>query len=458
MAEEKLGCNLMIVDDEHAALNNLEKVFTKQGCNVYSFDKGEDAITELRHSQIDVVLTDLRMKGIDGFEVLKQSKKISPDTEVIVVTGYATPETAVSAMQLGAFYYVAKPFRLDEVKKVVREAYIKVKLKRENQILKNEIETYKGKVNIITQNEDMQLLLKTARQVAVSDCSILICGESGTGKELLARYLHNHSLKAEGPFLGINCGAFTEELLANELFGHEKGAYTGASQLKRGLIETANKGTLLLDEVTEMPQSMQVNLLRVLQEHELLRLGGTRPVKIDVRFFATTNRDPKTLISSGALRQDLYYRLNVVTFELPSLRNRKDDVVLLANHFLDRHAAINNQPRKTMTDDVIKFLQHYSFPGNVRELENIIERGVALAVDQKIGIEHLPVLVTQLIQNKIPEFKQLTELPTLKQQEKNYIEFVLEKTNGNKTAAANILGIDRVSLWRRIKNLALDTD
>ena len=298
---------LLIVEDEKIALKNLVHVMTKEGYDVAGTQSGATALGWIESQSFDVVLTDLRMEKVDGMQVLKKCRERSPDTEVIMITGYATPESAVEAMKGGAFYYIAKPFRLDDVRKVVGEALEKIRLKRENRQLREQLEGYEGKVRIITQDPAMLKLLEMARQVAPTDCNVLITGESGTGKELFARYLHYNSGRADGPFLAVNCGAFGEELLSNELFGHEKGAFTGALTLKKGLIESAQGGTLFLDEITEMSPAMQVKLLRVIQEREVLRLGGTAPVKTDARYIAATNRDIETVTRDGSLRQDLFF-------------------------------------------------------------------------------------------------------------------------------------------------------
>ncbi|HNF89174.1 MAG TPA: sigma-54 dependent transcriptional regulator, partial [Thiobacillaceae bacterium] len=293
---------LLVVDDEAAALKNLSHLFRKEGYEVVARQSGQAALKELREKEFDVVLTDLRMKGVDGLVVLRQAREAQPDVEVIVITGHATLDSAVGAMKEGAFHYVAKPYRLDEVRQVVKSALDVVRLKRENRDLRRRIEGYQGPVNIITQDLGMRRLLDTARQVAPTDCNILVTGESGTGKELMARYVHMHSARAGQAFVAVNCGALQEELLANELFGHEKGAFTGADRQKRGLIEMADGGTLFLDEIAEMTQAMQVKLLRVLQERELLRVGGTDAVKVDVRFLAATNRDLQENVASGRFR------------------------------------------------------------------------------------------------------------------------------------------------------------
>jgi len=428
----------------------------KEGYEVVGTDRGQHALKLLEEQRFDVVLTDLKMEKVDGRQILKRCRELHPDTEVIMITSYATLGSAVDTMKQGAFYYISKPFKLDLVRKVVEEAIAKVKLKMENRELRGQIEKYEGKVKIITQNAHMQKLLETALQVALTDCNILITGESGTGKELLSRYIHLNSTRADGPFFAINCGAFTEELLSNELFGHEKGAYTGALTMKKGLIEMASKGTLLLDEITEMPSSMQVKLLRVIQEKELLRVGGTEPVKVDVRFIAATNRDITDTIKSGQFRQDLYFRVNVVSLHIPPLSDRRDDIPLLSHFFLKRYVTIMNKGITEISEDAINLLMNYDFPGNVRELENIIERGVALANGNIIEIAHLPEDLREL---SIRTFrKKEGKFPSLENQEMAYIKWVLNEVGGNKTNAAQILGIDRVSLWRKLKKYGLEGD
>jgi DNA-binding NtrC family response regulator len=396
------------------------------------------------------------MEKVDGMQILKRCHELYPETEVIMITGFATLETAVETMKHGAFYYISKPFKLDEVRKVVKEAVEKVRLKHENRQLREQIENYQGKVKIITQDMKIQKLLETARQIAPTDCNVLLSGESGTGKELFARYIHYSSNRAEGPFFAINCGAFTEELLSNELFGHEKGAFTGAATMKKGLMEMASAGSLFLDEITEMPPSMQVKLLRVIQEKEVLRLGATEPLKVDVRFIAATNRDIQTAIKTGNFRQDLYFRLNVVLLHIPPLSERKDDIPLLSYYFLKKYSALMKKNITEISPDVIALLMNYDFPGNVRELENIIERGVALSTGSSIETVHLPEDLREL---SIKTFrKKEGKIPSLEDQEMSYINWVLNEAGGNKTLAAQILGIDRVSLWRKLKKYGLDNE
>ncbi len=450
------AAKILIIDDERVALRNLEHVMKKEGYDVMGTQSGPNALKLLEEQQFDVVLTDLRMEKVDGMQILKKSRELYPDTEVIMITGYATLDSAVESMKHGAFYYIAKPFKLEEVRKVVKEAVHKIRLKTENRNLREQLESYQGKVKIITQDPSMQKLLETARQIAPTDCNVLITGESGTGKELFARFIHLNSKRAEGPFFAINCGAFTEELLSNELFGHEKGAFTGANSMKKGLIEMASGGTLFMDEVTEMPSSMQVKLLRVIQEKEVMRVGGTEPLNVDVRFVAATNRDIHDSMKSGTFRQDLYFRLNVVSLRIPPLSERKDDIPLLSYYFLKKYALLMQKKVTEIAEDVITLLMNYDFPGNVRELENIIERGVALTNGTAVETGHLPEDLREL---SIKTFrKKEGKIPSLEEQEMAYIQWVLNEVGGNKTLAAQILGIDRVSLWRKLKKYGLETE
>ena len=445
---------ILIVDDETIALKNLEHIMKKEGYEVTGTSKGHNAIKLIEEQQFDVILTDLKMDKVDGMQILKRSRDLYPETEVIMITGYATVQTAIQAIKKGAYDYIAKPFKLDEVRRVVREAIEKVRLKKENAQLREQIEKFEGKVKIITQDSAMQKLLETSRQIAPTDCNILLSGESGTGKEMFARYIHFHGPRGSGPFFAINCGAFTEELLSNELFGHEKGAFTGAASEKSGLIETASGGTLFLDEITEMPSSMQVKLLRVIQEKEVLRIGATRPVKVDVRFIAATNRDVHDAIKSGRFRQDLYFRLNVVSLHIPPLSERKDDIPFLSYYFLNKYAVLMKKGISEISQEVLAVLMSYDFPGNVRELENIIERGVALSNGNVMEVAHLPEDLKEL---SIRTFrKKEGKIPSLEEQEMVYIQWVLKEIGGNRSAAAQILGIDRVSLWRKLKKFGIE--
>ncbi len=445
---------LLIVDDEKVAVRNLEHVMKKEGYEVTATQSGANALAHLEKQAYDVVLTDLRMEKVDGLQILKKVRESWPDTEVVLITGYATLESAVEAMKHGAFYYIAKPFRLDEVRKVVAEAMEKIRLRRENRALREQVEGFQGKVRIISQNGDMQRLLDMTRQIAPTDCNVLITGESGTGKELFAQYLHHHSRRSERPFVAVNCGAFSEELLANELFGHVKGAYTGANADRQGLMAAADGGTLFLDEITEMSPAMQVKLLRAIQEREVLPVGANTPVKVDLRFVAATNRDVPDMVKRGEFRQDLRFRLNVVNLHIPPLSGRREDVPLLAYHFLRKCAARMGKPVTEIAPETMDILKAYDFPGNVRELENIVERGVAIASGSTIEPAHLPDDLREL---SIRTFrKKEGRLPSLEEQERDYIRWVLQEAGGNQTLAAQILGIDRVSLWRKLKRYELE--
>jgi DNA-binding NtrC family response regulator len=445
---------LLVVEDEKIALKNLVHVLKKDGYDVTGAQSGAAALALIESQLFDVVLTDLKMEKVDGMQVLKKCRERSPETEVIVITGYATPESAVEAMKRGAFYYIAKPFRLDEVRQVVGEAIEKVRLKRENCQLREQIESYEGRVKIITQDPHMLRLLEMARQVAPTDCNVLITGESGTGKELFARYLHYNSTRADGPFLAVNCGAFSEQLLSNELFGHEKGAFTGALTLKKGLIESAEGGTLFLDEITEMSSAMQVKLLRVIQERDVLRLGGTSPVKADARYIAATNRDMQEVTKDGSFRHDLFFRLNVVNLHIPPLCERSGDVVLLSYFFLKKFATLMKKEVTEISPEAIAVLESHDFPGNVRELENIIERGVAINTGNVIEVGHLPDNLREL---SVRAFrKKEGRISSLGEQERAYIRWVLNEVGGNQTLAAQLLGINRVSLWRKLKAYEMD--
>ena len=325
---------ILLIDDEAIALSNLTHVLQREGYQVDAYKNGAAGLAALKVTDFDLVLTDLKMPGIDGLEVLREVRAKHADVPVIMITGHATLESAVEAMKAGAYHYLAKPFRLAEAREMVRGALDLRRLKRENNDLKFRIEQLENRQTLITQDLGMQRLLETARQIASADCSVVVHGESGTGKELLARYIHQHSRRVTGPFVAFNCGALSEDLAASELFGHEKGAFTGAQARKIGLFEAADGGTVFLDEVAELPLPIQIKLLRVLQEREVLRVGAVEPVKLDLRVLAASNRDLKEAVETGRMRNDLYFRLNVVTLTLPPLRERRDDIPMLAYYLL----------------------------------------------------------------------------------------------------------------------------
>ena len=448
--------HILLIDDEAIALANLTHVFEKEGYQVTACKDGESGLAEMQKQEFDLVLTDLRMPGIDGMDVLRYMRETTPETPVIMITGHASLDSAVDAMKAGAYHYISKPFRLDEAREVVRGALNLRKIKRENQELKQRIEHLSHQTTIISQDLGMQRLLETARQIAEADCSVVIHGESGTGKELLARFIHQHSLRADGPFVAFNCGALHEEIAASELFGHEKGAFTGATATKIGLFEAADSGTLFLDEVAEMPLLMQVKLLRVLQERELMRVGSTQPIPINVRVVAASNRDLKAAVEEGQMRDDLYFRLNVVTLTLPPLRERREDIPLLAYYLLRKFSTMMDRDVHEISPEAMQRLVEYDYPGNIRELSNFIERGVALAQESTLDIQHLPQSLGSLT---VRVFKpEMAATPsTLEEQETEHILNVLKMAGGNRTKAAEMLGIDRVSLWRKLKKLGIDS-
>jgi DNA-binding NtrC family response regulator len=455
MSESNLQkAHILIVDDEATAVENLAHVCNKLGHQVTTCTSGADAIDVIESKRVDVVLTDLRMKHVDGMAVLLKVGDIDPDIAVILITGFATLDSAVEAMKAGAFHYIAKPFRLDEVREVVAKAIEFVALKRENRNLKIELsDNRKGPV-FITQNSSLLRLLEMARQVAVSDSNVLLTGESGTGKELLARYLHAHSQRSGKTFLAVNCGSLQEDLLANELFGHEKGAYTGAVETRAGLIEAASGGTLFLDEIAEMSLGMQVKLLRVIQEREVQRIGSTKAVPVDIRLITATHRELSDEVITGRFRQDLYYRLNVVGLHLLPLSKRKDDIPLLAYFLLRKHAVRMARDVTDIDEQAMAALVEYDYPGNVRELENIIERSVVLARQPIISISELP---DALVERSVKVVREdAGRLPTLAEREADYIKYVLERSGQNRTQAAKVLGIDRVSLWRKLKKYGME--
>jgi len=446
------GPRILIVDDEQIARENLEHVLRREGYETVSVSDGLAAIQELEKEEFDLVLTDVRMQPVDGLQVLERARELYSGIEVIVVTGYASVSSAVEAMSKGAYYYVPKPYKIVEVRVLVKQALEKRGLRREVMELRQRIRD-QGKTSLLIGNSpDMEILRKMIDQVAVSDSSVLILGETGTGKELVARTIHNMSLRADKRFLAINCGAFSEELLANELFGHEREAFTGAKNIKRGLLETARGGTVFLDEIGDMPLSMQVKLLRVLQERVMMRVGGVEEIPVDIRIVAATNKNLKQEIECGTFRQDFYYRLNVITLHVPRLADRKDDILLLSLHFLRKFAKLQGKDVARISDEAAKILLSYEYPGNVRELENIMERAVTLSNGRTIENRHLPVDLQQLaFRVRRPQ----KEFLTLDENERDYIIWVLKQVDDNKTKAAEILGIDRVSLWRKIKRYRL---
>jgi DNA-binding NtrC family response regulator len=445
---------ILLADDEQIARENLEYILKKEGYETVAVESGARAVEELEKKEFDLVITDLRMPQVDGMQVLERTKELQPDTEVLVITGYATVNTAVEAMQKGAYHYLAKPYQNEEVRILIRKALEKRDLQLRVQELQRRVQAQEGFPELIGKNAKMAVLKETIAQIAPTDCNVLILGETGTGKELVARAIHHLSRRSQKRFMAINCGAFSVELLANELFGHEKEAFTGAGAMKKGLMEAASGGTFFLDEVGDMPLSMQAKLLRVIQEKMLIRVGGVNEVAVDVRILAATNKDLLREVEKGTFRQDLFYRLNVVSLLVPALVERRDDIPLLCQHFLQKFSERQHKKIDKISREVLEVLTDYEFPGNVRELENIIERAVTLAAGSTIELAHLaPDLQQRRFQ---VQRRQKREFLTLEDNEKEYISWILEQTGGNKTRAAEILAIDRVSLWRKVKRYGLE--
>lgn len=441
---------LLIVDDEAVAREGLSMALEDQGYSLVQAETAPAALSILESETVDLILTDLRMPGMDGLELLSAVQERQPHVPVIVITGFATVDTAISAMKHGAFDYLTKPYNIDKVRLTVKRALTQQQLRQENLALRQELARLRGSGEILGKSRAMKAVLELVAQVAPSRSSVLITGESGTGKELVARALHRMGPRSSSSFVSLNCGALSETLLENELFGHEKGAYTDARERKAGLIESADGGTIFLDEIAEVSAAMQAKLLRVLQEREILRIGGTRPVKVDFRLVAATNRDLDEEMDQGRFRRDLFYRLNVIRVVLPPLRERLEDIPLLAEHFREKFAKEEGKDVERVTKEALEALGSHSWPGNVRELENVVQRAIILDRDGVLGRDDLPPEVTTLSAHEVQD------LPSLREQEKRYILYVLDRVGQNRTQAARVLGLDRSSLWRKLKEY--DTD
>ncbi|EPR43701.1 two component, sigma54 specific, transcriptional regulator, Fis family [Desulfovibrio sp. X2] len=454
---------VLVVEDEAIARKNLVHVLERQGLRAEAASDGAQALSMLEGTEYDLVITDLVMQGADGLDVLRRAKELWPDTEVIVVTGYPTVETAVEAMRRGAYDYMVKPYRIDEARMLARKALEKRSLRLEVQALRESVESLGDPVTLIGAAPPMEALRRTIDRVAPTESTVLIQGETGTGKELVARSLHMVSRRAGKRFLAINCGAFNDELLENELFGHEQGAFSGANRMKKGLFEAAQGGTLFLDEVGEMSLAMQVKLLRALQERTIRRVGGTQDVEVDVRVIAATNKDLKDEVEAGRFRADLFFRLNVITLSVPLLSERRGDIPLLAHYFLARISRRLGRAAPVLSPEVLDLLSAYAYPGNVRELQNIVERATVMAEGDVVEPRHLPpdlahpaFRVTRAQEAPPPPAEDEGEPVSLEENERRHISRVMRHADGNKSKAARILGIDRVSLWRKLRRLGLE--
>jgi DNA-binding NtrC family response regulator len=443
---------IYILDDEVVTVQRLVQALSKDGSLVEGFITGREALLKVRETPPDLIVMDIRLTDADGIDLMQRMRAAAPEMEVILMTGYAAIDQAVEATKKGAFNYLEKPIKLQTIREAVAEALALARQKRQKNLVYQELHGGDRFGEIIGASPLMKSIFKTITQVAPLDCNVLLQGESGTGKELIARALHGNSPRQNKPFVSFNCGAFTDELIANELFGHEKGAFTGAVGTKLGLLETANGGTVFLDEIGEMPLPMQVKLLRVIQERNFMRVGGTAPVAIDVRFIAATNRDLEKMAAAREFRQDLFYRLKVVLIELPPLRQRLEDVPLLAGHFVRKSAGRFGKATPTLGKEVLAELARYSFPGNVRELENIIERAVALSQGRTLKLVDLPPDILYQTTG-IGQAVAATEALEMKDLEMGHIARVYQDTGYNQTETARRLGISRTTLWRRLRKI-----
>ncbi len=448
------GIDILLIDDDQEALNRLQERLQGQGYGVTSCLRTEEALHRLESQEFDLVIIDFKQESIDEYTILHTAKTLHPQTEVIIITASASVEMAVEAMKEGAFYYLPKPCSLDEIQFLVKNALEKRILRLEVQELRDLVTGKRYLNKLIGKSPKIQQLKKEISRVAPLDCTVLVRGETGTGKEMVSRIIHRMSTRGEKRFLAVNCSTLNEELLSNELFGHEKEAFTGASRVKKGVFEALSGGTILLDEIGDMPSSMQVQLLRVLQEKTVIRVGGTEEIPVDVRVIAATNRSLQEEMARGTFRPDLYYRLNVFTLRLPPLRERRDDIPLFCQYFLDKYARQFHKEVTAFSDSVLQRFMSYRFPGNVRELENIIERAVVLADGPTVKAEHLPQRLQP--RSSSGSAKSASRPLSLAELEKEHIRHVLEVTGFNKSRAAEILGISRVSLWRKIKGLGLE--
>ena len=445
--------HIVIIDDEPITLKQLRRILEKEGYQVAAFSNPQRALKHIEKAPCHLVVSDVRMPTMNGLELMTRVKARFPDMEVILITGYASLDGAVEATKEGAFYYLEKPFTPDQVRDRVNQA---LKLARTRKVASEHSTTGERDSQtpvIIGESSKIREVVSIIQQIAPTDCNVMITGDSGSGKELVARAIHAASKRAAGPFMAFNCGALSETLIDNELFGHEKGAFTGAESLSTGLLETASGGSLFLDEIGEMPHSMQVKLLRVLQEGDLIRVGGSRPIPIDVRIVSATAVDVKAAVNGGAFRKDLYFRINVVNIKLPGLSERKEDIPLLAYHILSRLNRRGGKAIKAISQKAMVLLSNYAFPGNVRELENILERAVAICQGDVIRVCDLP---PDLIEFDLQAYKPPDEqFMTLAELEQDYNIHLLKITGGVRTKTAEILGIDRASLWRKMKKYGM---
>jgi two-component system response regulator HydG len=451
MADERI----LVVEDEEGMREFLRILLGKERYEVVTCESGEKAIERFREENFHAVITDIKMPGMNGIEVLEAIRDIDPYVPVIMMTGHASMETAIESVNKGAFAYLLKQSRNEEIKQMVRQAIEMRKLRRENKFLRQELRKNHAERPIIGKSDKIRQVFALVDKVAETDSTILISGESGTGKELVAREIHYKSCRSDGPFVSINCGALPETLLESELFGHVKGSFTGAVRDKEGLFAVARRGTFFLDEVGETSPAIQVKLLRVLQEREIIPVGGIKPIKVDVRLIAATNSDLESDVESGKFRADLYYRLNVIPLRIPPLRERRDDIPLLVEHFLKLYCEGVGRSQKSLSPDSFEILMRYDWPGNVRELENALERTVILQEGRVIMPEDLPERLRRPLAERKDSVVSASNL-TLEELEKEYLLKVLDETGWQKKRAAAILGINASTLYRKLQRYGCD--
>jgi DNA-binding NtrC family response regulator len=449
--------NILVVDDEISIVEVLKALLTREGYSITTASDGEEALNKLREEKFDLMVSDIRMQPMDGITLLRRARELQEHLAIIMITAYATVETAVEAMKNGAFDYVCKPFKIDELILTVQRALSYEHVLQENETLKENLRTKYHFENLVGDSEKMIKVYALIEKVARTESTILILGESGTGKELVARALHNYSRRKEKPFVAINCAALPETLLESELFGYVKGAFTGANKFKKGLFESAEGGTLLLDEIGSIPVDMQQKLLRVLEEREIRPVGGTKTVPVDVRIVAATNERLEEKIKKNEFREDLFYRLSVIPVELPPLRDRLSDIPLLVRHFLRE---MNEREGRDITIDpvAVAALQCFNWPGNVRELENVVNRAGALCENSRITLGDLPPKIVESAQGlnleeqepDVAQFRGSSLKSFLRSKERDYIQFVLDQCGGDKEKAAKALGISLATFYRKI--------
>ena len=444
--------NILIIDDEKSQRDILQGYLAKKGYKVFTAESGSQGIKIINENLVDIVLSDYKMPEMTGLEILAKVSQINPEISFVIITAYGTVENAVNAMHLGAYDYLSKPVNLDELDLLIARIIEHKNLKSENELLKKQLyERYKLS-SFISHSSKMEEVISVSVRVAESKATILITGENGTGKEVLAKSIHFISPRKDGPFVAVNIPALSETLLESELFGHEKGAFTGADKMRKGRFELADKGTIFLDEIGDIPLSIQVKLLRVLQEHQFERVGGTESINIDVRIIAATNHNLANKIKDGSFREDLFYRLNIVSIHIPPLRERKEDILPLIDFFLHKYSQENGKSDIEISKEAIDVLMKYNYPGNVRELENIIERAVVLARTNILATSDLPLTVKGVkYEDQLPELGKGTLTEQVEALEKRLIYDSLKESNGNQTKAGKLLGITERNLRYKLQ-------